>query len=170
MKLLLLLAALASQQVDIHSRPLREEREHDFDILHYRIELSLEEENRSLRGETTIRMAALRDRLTTCTLDAETFTVDRVLDGASQALPFTHRDGRLTIELDRPVAHGDEISVTVHYSGHERRCRSEAVRHVPGLRPRTGLQERVGRQPPAHQYVVFPGGSSSLVPKLRPPE
>lgn len=117
MKLLLLLAALASQQVDIHSRPLREERERDFDILHYRIELSLEEENRSLRGETTIRMAALRDRLTTCTLDAETFTVDRVLDGASQALPFTHRDGRLTIELDRPVAHGDEISVTVHYSG-----------------------------------------------------
>ena len=117
MKLLLLAAALATQQVDIHSRPLREERGRDFDILHYRIELSLEEESRSLLGETTIRMVALGDQLTTCTLDAETFTVDRVLDRASRPLPFTHRDGRLTIELDPPVLHGEEIAVTVHYSG-----------------------------------------------------
>ena len=104
--LALLFAALASQSVDVHSRPLREERSRNFDILHYRIELSLEESSKSFTGTTTIRMTALQEGLARCVLDAETFLVERVEDESSQALAFTHANGVLTVSLARPVAFG----------------------------------------------------------------
>ena len=119
MHLLLLIATLAAQQVNLDARPLREERARDFDILHYRIELRFEEKTRSLWGKTTVRMSALKDGLTRCSLDAETFTVERVVDDSLRALSFSHTEGELAIELAEPLDYGETIELTVDYSGTE---------------------------------------------------
>ena len=114
--LLTLLAApnAAAQQVDVYSWPHRAERSHDYDVLHYRIELRFEEETKSFWGKTTITLTPLADNFTTCVLDAETFVVESV--EASKSLEFEQAEGKLTVHLDEPAGYGEKVSFTVSYS------------------------------------------------------
>ena len=106
----------AEQLEDIYTRPLRAERSRDVDVLHYRIELALDESTDSFHGKTTISMTSLRDALQRITLDAETFQVQRVEGDSSRELAFEQRDGRLSINLPSPVPYGADVVVTAFYS------------------------------------------------------
>ncbi len=115
--LTLLLATPAfGQPLDLTTRPLRHERSRTFDVLHYRIELHLDEDARAFRGRTTVTLTPLREVLTTVDLDAETFTVTAVTDDTGQALPFTQGDGRLSLTLAHPYAFDDTLSVRIDYA------------------------------------------------------
>lgn len=114
--LAILCGALAvAQRVDISSRPLRYERSHDFDVQHYRIQLTLDDVRRSFAGETAITLTALRDGFSQVSLDAETFTVDEVREPNGRPLSFTHRDGKLIVALSSPRNYGEPVELRVRY-------------------------------------------------------
>ncbi len=102
-----------AQGIDVYSRPLRSERSHDYDVLHYRIELRLEEETKSLRGKTTIVLSPLTSDFKSCELDARSFVVDKV--EAAGPLEFEHENGKLTVHLAKPADYGQRVSFTVTY-------------------------------------------------------
>jgi aminopeptidase N len=112
----LITTSVEGQEVDVYSWPVREERSRNYDVLHYRIELSFEEDTRSFSGETTISLASLKDGLTACDLDAETFVVENVVDDASRRLEFEQSPGRLSVVLLEPLDYRETTSFTVSYS------------------------------------------------------
>jgi aminopeptidase N len=100
----------------MYSRPKQVERSRDFDVEHYRIELSIDDVTRSFLGKTTIILTSLRDGLEVCLLDAETFTVREVSDGRQRALEYEHADGVLTVHLAEPLQYGEGSHLVVTYS------------------------------------------------------
>lgn len=106
---------LRSQQVDVYARPLRAERSHDFDVLHYRIQLELALETRSYAGVATVTMRALRSGFDSCTLDAETFIVTSVYDRPDHPLKFRQDSGQVTVTFTQPVGYGDTLSFSLAY-------------------------------------------------------
>ena len=59
-----------AQKPDIYNRPLQFERDRTFDVIHYRIELDVDMEKKSLRGENKITLSPLNNNFETVTLDA----------------------------------------------------------------------------------------------------
>ena len=45
-----------AQQVNVYERPARLEPSHDFDVLHYRIELNFEGEKRAFQGMSSVTL------------------------------------------------------------------------------------------------------------------
>jgi aminopeptidase N len=116
--LLLAVAAPAlAQQVDWSTKPLQSERSRDYDALHYRIEIRLDLDQTSFEGETTISVTSLREALDTCVLDAEEFTVTRVLSDWGEPLAFEQSPRELTVRMARPLRLGETRSFTVFYGG-----------------------------------------------------
>ena len=105
-----LAAAAWSAQEDPLVRPRRAERSRDYDVLHYRIQLSFDEPARAFQGETRIRLRPLRDGFDTVVFDAETFRVT-----SAGPLRFEQTPGKLTIHLGRPYRYHEELTVTVSY-------------------------------------------------------
>jgi len=109
----LLEAAIADQ----HEFQLRREqqlRAHDFDVQHYRIELSLDEPTKSFDAETAITFTSMINGLGKLTLDAESFTVHGVAHMGAP-LAFTHQDGSLEIYLGRTMVLGEEATLVIRY-------------------------------------------------------
>jgi aminopeptidase N len=104
----------ADQQV-FDSRSEQQLRPHDFDVKHYRIALSLEEETQSFDGETVISFSALIDGFSTLTLDAESFQVSSVTDEKGNTLDFTQGGGALVIALDRALGRNETAALTIAY-------------------------------------------------------
>ncbi len=105
-----------AQQVNIYERPVQSEPSHEFDVLHYRIDLTFEGKNRAFEGETTITFRSLSDDLPNIDLHAETYEVTEVRSADDKVLSFNHEDGKLTIELPQSIGYHDTTSVTVNYS------------------------------------------------------
>ena len=106
--------AIADQE-EFQARPEQQPRAHNFDVQHYRIELSLDEPSKSFAGETTIRFTSTVSDLEAIELDAESFTVSDVTR-QGESLKFTHENGHLRIALDRALNSGEEATLVVHYS------------------------------------------------------
>jgi aminopeptidase N len=106
---------LQAQQVDVYSRPVHYERSHDYDVLHYRIHLTVDKAKRSFWGDTTVTLKPLRDDFSMCVLDAETFVVSKVETEAHQPLRFVQTATSLTVYLSHPYAYGQELSFVVYY-------------------------------------------------------
>ena len=107
-------AAIADQE-DFESRREQQMRPHDFDVLHYRIALSLDEPTKSFDGETAVTFSSTINRLNEITLDAESFTVHSVTHQGTP-LTFTQEEGSLVITLDRPLSLEEEATVNIEYS------------------------------------------------------
>jgi len=112
-----LVAAVPAQQADWSKKPIQAERSRAYDALHYRIEIRLDLERKSFEGETTVSLTALRDALDTCVLDAEEFTVARVVSDWGEALTFDQSATQLAVRLARPLKLGETRSFTVYYRG-----------------------------------------------------
>jgi len=106
---------VTGQSIDVYSRPRQTEPSRDFDVIHYRIELELDDATRSFWGTTTLSLRSLRDSLTQVRLDAETFVVGGVTDAAGRALDFGQEGGSLRIRLAEPRRYGEEVRLTVGY-------------------------------------------------------
>jgi aminopeptidase N len=107
---------LADQQ-DFDKRTERTLRHHDFDVSHYKIDLTLEESNKSFNGKTTIEFSSTKDGLNNLVLDAETFVVQSVVDETGKTLSFTHQNGSLNVTLSKALNKGQTSSVFIHYLG-----------------------------------------------------
>lgn len=104
-----------AQRVDIYERPFQSTPGHPFDVLHYRIGLTFEGENRAFEGETTIVLRSLSSELKSIDLHAETYRVRAVRSVQQKALAFDHDEGNLNIQLSEAVGYNDTVSVVVKY-------------------------------------------------------
>src|SRR5688572_8453346 len=95
----------------------------DFDVLSYRIELELLPEERAIRAECGVRLAALAERgtLRAVELDLAGLVVEGVRDGAGRELAFRRDGAELRIELAAALAPGEETEVLIRYSGRPER-------------------------------------------------
>jgi aminopeptidase N len=94
----------------------RAESLHNYDALHYRLDLAFPCVGTNLSGSCAITLRAGVPVLATVALDCVSLNVDGVTqDGA--AAPFTHADGQLNVSLPRPLAAGEVTTLAVTYHG-----------------------------------------------------
>jgi len=114
---LALAASAAAQQVDWWMKSLQSERSRTYDALHYRIAIRLNLDQKSFDGETTVTLTALGDGLETVVLDAEEFTVTKVVSEWGEPLEFTQSDKALAVRMLQPLKRGETRSFTCSYHG-----------------------------------------------------
>jgi aminopeptidase N len=121
---LLLLAMLIAAPMHAQSlftvRDDGERRERTYDVLHYRIEVALDERARTIRGAVTVTLVPLRPALRVVDLDAEALTIEGARLGG-QDLPFDLLDKGVRVRLSAPASFHDTLKLTLRYSGHPQR-------------------------------------------------
>jgi aminopeptidase N len=114
-------AGAAAQQVDWSKKALQSERSRAYDAIHYRIAIRLDLDAKSFAGEATVTLTSLRDGLDTVVLDAEEFTVTKVLSEWGEPLEFSQSEKELSVRMARPLARGESRSFTCTYRGSDPR-------------------------------------------------
>ena len=112
-------AGAAAQQVDWSTKSLQSERSRSYDALHYRIAITLNLEEKSFAGETTVTLTSLRDGLETVVLDAEEFTVTKVATEWGEPLEFSQSEKELSVRMRRPLMRGETRSFTCTSRGRD---------------------------------------------------
>jgi aminopeptidase N len=180
-------AGATAQQVDWSKKPLQSERSRAYDALHYRIAIRLDLEQKSFAGETTVTLTSLRDGLDTVVLDAEEFTVSKVVTEWGEPLEYSQSEKELTIRMARPLARGETRSFTCTYRGNDPKAGLRFVAETadnPGLVFSDSWPDRVHHWFPCFDYpndkatneivatVRSPlkvGANGRLVSKTKPP-
>jgi aminopeptidase N len=129
--LLALTAALAALTAGLPAQqapppePLRTAGDRPFDVRHLRLDLRVDLPGKAVDGVATLDVVAQR-RLSVLSLDAVEFTVRKVeiergKEKSSEAR-FGHDGKKLTVELDRPLAAGEEALLRISYRVKEPRA------------------------------------------------
>jgi len=94
-----------------------------FDVLAYRIDLALLPEERAIRGECRVSLAALPEQadLRWVELDLAGLEVQDVRDDAGRALAFERPPGGLRVRLPEPLAGGQRTELRIRYAGRPER-------------------------------------------------
>ena len=108
-----------AQAVDWSKKALQSERSRSYDALHYLIKITLDLDQKTFEGATTVTLASFREGLAACVLDAEEFTVTSVLSDDGQPLKFDQTARELAVHLPRPLKFGEELSFTCFYHGRD---------------------------------------------------
>lgn len=111
---LLLLAAPAARA----DRPYAPSR--DYDLQNVRTHLWFDVKHRSIRGEVTETIAALRDGLSQFSFDSSGLDIASVAVDGTPAR-FTVASGGLVVSLPHPAARGERHDVFIRYSGKPKR-------------------------------------------------
>jgi len=90
---------------------------HDFDVLHYRIELTIDFTGQTIAGTTRVRSVVETAGLDHLDLELLALQVDGVTLPDGTPLDFAHASPSLRIELGSAHAAGDTIEVDVAYHG-----------------------------------------------------
>ncbi|MEN6310080.1 MAG: M1 family aminopeptidase, partial [Acidobacteriota bacterium] len=108
-------AVLAGQPAELLSRPRNFERSRDYDVLHYRLVLVLDDKEKSYLGEDTITLTSLKDGLEELVFDAESLEAMGAarLDGCP--LPLSLGGGKLRVRPHRPLDYGETTSVVIKF-------------------------------------------------------
>jgi aminopeptidase N len=97
--------------------PYQWPRSHDYDVQHYRIEVSFDWAKKSVAGETTVSLRPFKNDFKEFELDAGEMTINAVKLGEGQPLKFRYEGNeKLFIALDKPYAAGSDIAVKIDYS------------------------------------------------------
>jgi aminopeptidase N len=91
-------------------------RSRTYDVVHYKLTLAFEEEERRVLGTTAITLTPLRPSLDSMVLDAVALTVDAVTLPGGQNLPFSTGPTTLTIRFPDSRSYGDTFTVSIRYS------------------------------------------------------
>jgi len=112
----ILLFAVPSSSQRLPKGKLNTNRERQFDILHYKAEITLDLPSKQVAGTATIRLSPFR-ALSTIALDAIRLNVKRVTapDLGATALSFSTRDQKLVIELPKTLEPEEETVLVVEY-------------------------------------------------------
>ncbi len=125
-------ALLRSQPTELLRRPEHFERSRDYVPLNYRLVFVLDTAAKSYRGENTVTLASLRDRLDTCVLDAEDLSVAGAATAEGTALPYSYQDGHLAVRLPRPLGYGEKASIVVRFFQQEPKTGLKFFDAAPG--------------------------------------
>lgn len=116
---LLLALCIATPLVAQELFPVRdggEPADRQYDVLHYRIAVTIDEPARSVHGTVTTTLIPFPPDLRTLTFDAEEMTVHRATLGKNTPLKFTQQEKTITLDLDRAYGHRDTLRVSIEYS------------------------------------------------------
>ena len=132
LSLLLFFAApvTLAQKIDVYSRPVQSEPSREFDAIHYRITIALDDRKYSFQAENTITLTPFNDGFSKCILDAETFTVTRVVDEHSRPLRFEQPPHQLVVFFPTASGYGDTVRFTVSYHAEHL---LDSTGHLPGI-------------------------------------
>ncbi|HKQ06497.1 MAG TPA: M1 family aminopeptidase [Blastocatellia bacterium] len=102
--------------------PVQWPRSHDYDVQHYRIEVSFDWAAKSVSGQTTISLRPFRSDLKEIELDAGNMQIDAVKLESGAALKFRYEDKEhLYIALDKSYPAGSELRLVVKYKANPER-------------------------------------------------
>ncbi|MGA7952670.1 MAG: M1 family aminopeptidase [Gloeobacterales cyanobacterium] len=85
-------------------------------VEHISLNLDLDLEAESLRGQCKVRLVTLEEGVRSLTLDAVHMTIGRVYLGESQELIFSHDGQRVYLTLPEGVARGTTLEITLEYA------------------------------------------------------
>jgi aminopeptidase N len=121
-----------AEKIEIrHNRPssvYRPSSVQSFDLLHTRLNLKLNWEERSVSGVARLKMKPYFYPASTVVLDAVNFDISRILlVGEPNDSPLQHEyDGKkLRIQLDRPYYRDEELEISIEYKAFPERGASE---------------------------------------------
>lgn len=103
-----------------------------WDALHYDLEIDYKPESNRLSGRAVIAAVA-RERISTVTLDLYRLRVRKLTVDGRSPKRFAHKNSRLVVTLDRPLATGSHFRITVTWSG--------GPQPMPGLDGEAGWEE-----------------------------
>jgi aminopeptidase N len=95
-------------------------RERTYDVLHYRIEINVDERAKQIAGTTSITLIPLRSALSQVVLDAAELRVERVSLGRGE-LKFSTDNDQLQVHLPSPMGLNDTLTIAVRYSASPRK-------------------------------------------------
>jgi aminopeptidase N len=116
--LLLVICSIAalSAQVPLSITEGGEPPSRSFDVLHYAINIRIDEVKKSIDGSVAIRLVPFLPALESIRLNAGDMTIRRVTAGGSRELRFDTTRYALTIHLDAPRSPKDTLTVMIEYS------------------------------------------------------
>lgn len=92
--------------------------EHNFDVIHYEFDWTIDFESHGIQGEATLELESSIHGLSSITLNLmNTMTVAEVRQNGN-SLSYSHQDNLLTIDFARNYKKGDHFTVEISYSGH----------------------------------------------------
>jgi aminopeptidase N len=99
--------------------PRQAERIRFYDVKHVKAVLSISTKDREIRGTVTHTLSPLHPYLTRIELDCgPALKITQVTVGTPAiSCPFTTKDGKLSVSLDKPYGPGDTLDLKVAYSG-----------------------------------------------------
>ncbi len=124
-------SVLRGQPAELMRRPENFERSRDYDALHYRLVIDLDDKDRSYRGQTTITLASLRDGLARLVFDAGGFEVAGVTGPGGRPLPCSMGGGKLAVLLPKPLSSGEKSTVVVSFFQKDPRTGLKFVEAAP---------------------------------------
>ncbi|MCC6396840.1 MAG: M1 family metallopeptidase [Bacteroidetes bacterium] len=93
-----------------------EARDRSYDVLHYRIEVSFDEPQRTVFGTVTTTLVPFQPEFRTLMFDAEEMRIEKVTSRSGASLPFVQGPSTVTITLDRTYSLRDTVEVSTVYS------------------------------------------------------
>ena len=105
-----------SQRVDLRTI-LLESIEHNFDVLHYAFDWSIDMISESIQGKAVIKSKSTVNGLNQIVLHLSTAMTVTQITQDQTALAFTHADDLLTIFLAQPPGTNQEFEIEIFYSG-----------------------------------------------------
>ena len=101
----------------LEAPPYQWPRSHNYDVQHYRIELSFDWTKQSVAGETTITFQPFSGDVKEIEIDAGAMTIESVKLASGGALKYRYADNeKLHVALDRAYPAGRDVSITIGYT------------------------------------------------------
>lgn len=102
------------------SAPEKGPRDRTFHVKHLKLEVSFDEENKKVKGTSTLTMSPLNDGLKSVDIDAVDMAVDRVIDGDGRRLDFEVADNKILVKLLRAYKAGQDFLLSITYEAQPR--------------------------------------------------
>ncbi|TSA24721.1 hypothetical protein D4R75_00850 [bacterium] len=112
---LLIISVMPAQEIFSPKDP-GETPNRSYDVLHYKIEVTLHDAAKSVDGKVTTTLVPLLPALRTVVFDAGDMKIKSVKDSKGKELKFTSTPSNVSIELGKPHSYRDTIVVSVEYS------------------------------------------------------
>lgn len=95
-------------------------RDRTFLLHHLRLNIDIDEREKTVSGTVTHRLSPINDGLREITLDAADLTIRRIVDSAGKALEWEQHGEALTIRLARARKAGDVFEIRIRYEAKPR--------------------------------------------------
>jgi len=105
---------LSAQNSDIYKRPFQSKPDFDIDVLHYDINLKINDHEKTFYGKTSIDFKVLKSKIDTVRFDTETYRVTSVKND-TVSLSFIQANGSVMIAPTSPIYRDEKRKYTIHY-------------------------------------------------------